>query len=305
MEDVTTGVHDNSFTRILIEELLRGAKKGLTTWELNGQLMRRRVRDDLKYTPRHFPLLDAAGAKPRIELRPLRSSSELHPEHDPHGSHGDITGSELATPSLAETASTLPTEDEDMFFENRILLSINLKDWTIPPSVAEWSGWLRGNAPSNIQSIIARFHRPTHQRAIDKANDAQNPRTWAESVHTFEDPGRKERVDKVIVRSESAFDSHSTLLLVSIPLSLWTFLPDNPAYSFVGLITSRNRLTSRGPSRTNSMSELAKVAVDFDRQHWWYKWLFGLAFFAVISRFVSDIPPPLITVLRTFTSDFE
>lgn len=157
------------------------------------------------------------------------------------------------------------------------------------------------NAPSNIQSIIARFQPPTRQRAVDRANDAQNPRTWAESVHTVEDPGRKERVDKVMIRSESAFDSHSTLLLVSIPLPLWTFLPDNPAYSFVGLITSRNRLTSRGPSRTNSMSELAKVAVDFDRQHWWYKWLFGFAFFAVISGFVSDIPPPLITVLRTLT----
>lgn len=30
MEDVTTGVHNNSFTRILIEELRHGAKECLT-----------------------------------------------------------------------------------------------------------------------------------------------------------------------------------------------------------------------------------------------------------------------------------
>lgn len=101
--------------------------------------MDRRRKNELKYTPRHFSLLGSAGAQSSIELRALRNGSELRLEHDLHGSQGDIIGSELATPSLTETASTLPTEDEDIFFENRILLSINLEDWTIPPSVAEWS----------------------------------------------------------------------------------------------------------------------------------------------------------------------
>lgn len=317
MEDVTTGVHDNSFTRSLIAELRHGAEKGLTTWELNGRLMARRGRNELAFTPRHFPL--GAAAMARIELRPLRSTSRLHPEHDPYGYQGGA-GSDLATPSLSESASTIPTEDEAMFFGNRILLSINLRDWTIPPSVEEWFDWLRKDAPRNIESIGARFQPSTGQRAIDKPTGAQNPRTWAESVPTLEDPFRQRRLENVMVRSESAFDSHSTLLLVSIPLPLWTFLPHNPAYSFVGYITSRNRLPGRQLSRVNSMSELTKVAAEIDRQHWWYKWLLGLAFFAVVSvpwrpslvlslDFVAivaiAVPLPLITMVRHFTYEVE
>lgn len=317
MEDVTTGVHDNSFTQSLITELRDGAKNGLTTWELNGHLMARRGRNELFFTPRHFPLCTTAMA--RIELRPLRSSSKPRPEHDPYGYSGDA-GSELSTPSLIESASTLPTEDDAMFFDNRILLFINLLDWTIPPSPEEWFEWLRQAAPKNIESISARFQPSTGRRGADGPTDARNPRTWAENVPTLEDPGRRHRLHNVLVRSESAFDSHSTLLLVSLPLPLWTFLPHNPAYSFAGYITSRNKLRSRQPSRTNSMSELTKVAAEIDRQHWWYKWLLGLAFFAVVSvpwrpslvlslDFVAivaiAIPLPLISLVRHFTYDSE
>jgi len=225
-----------------------------------------------------------------------------------NGWQGDA-GSELATPSLSESASTFPTQDEAMFFDNRILLSINLRDWIIPPSVEEWSEWLRRGAPKNIESISVRFRRP---RGIGRRTDAQSPRPWAESVPTVEDPLRQHRVDNVIIRSESAFDSQSTLLLVSIPLPLWTFLPHNPAYSFVGYITSRNRLPSRQLNRSNSMSELTKVAAEIDRQHWWYKWFLSLAFFAVVSVpwrpslvaiVAIAIPLPLISLSRMSLSE--
>lgn len=98
----------------------------------------------------------------------------------------------------------------------------------------------------------------------------------------------------------------------SIPLPLWTFLPHNPAYSFVGYITSRNRLPSRQLNRSNSMSELTKVAAEIDRQHWWYKWFLSLAFFAVVSVpwrpslvaiVAIAIPLPLISLSRMSLSE--
>jgi hypothetical protein len=42
------------------------------------------------------------------------------------------------------------------------------------------------------------------------------------------------------VHIEGVYDSFSTLLLVRMPVAMWNLLPDNPAYSFVGFVTSEN-----------------------------------------------------------------
>jgi hypothetical protein len=43
------------------------------------------------------------------------------------------------------------------------------------------------------------------------------------------------------VKVEAIYESFSTLVLLSIPVTLWNLLPDNPAYSFIGFITSSNK----------------------------------------------------------------
>ncbi|KAL2164082.1 hypothetical protein VTH06DRAFT_3296 [Thermothelomyces fergusii] len=48
------------------------------------------------------------------------------------------------------------------------------------------------------------------------------------------------------VKVQGVFKSHSTLLLLSLPVMVWDFLPDDPACSFVAFIRSNNLL---GPQR--------------------------------------------------------
>lgn len=45
---------------------------------------------------------------------------------------------------------------------------------------------------------------------------------------------------KLDVRLESVFRSHSTLVLISIPISGWNLLAERPAYKFVGFVRSGN-----------------------------------------------------------------
>jgi hypothetical protein len=42
------------------------------------------------------------------------------------------------------------------------------------------------------------------------------------------------------IRIEGVYDSLSTLVLLRMPVALWNLLPENPAYSFVAFVTSRN-----------------------------------------------------------------
>ena len=268
MEDVTTGVDNNSFTRILIQELTRGARKNLATWRLYGRLVIRRGKGDLRYTPYHLPFLDADA--PTIELRPFREDHELLEIQ------GNVTPF-LATPGLTDSGSTISTEDETAFMRDRILLSINLKDWTLPPKPSEWLHWLRTGAPDNISAINAVFQP---ERATDTTFTIppQDPGSWTKTLPSLPQPNRREHLEEAIIRTEDAFDSHSTLLVVSVPIALWTYLPPNPAYSFVGFITSRNREPEGALRRTSSMSELKKFAVEINDRHWWYKWYLAVAF---------------------------
>jgi hypothetical protein len=48
------------------------------------------------------------------------------------------------------------------------------------------------------------------------------------------------------VKIEGRYDSFSTLLLVRISVATWNLLPENPAYSFVGFVTSENKACKIG-----------------------------------------------------------
>lgn len=65
-------------------------------------------------------------------------------------------------------------------------------------------------------------------------------------------------VQGITVRLEAAYRSHSTLILVSLPVNVWNHLRDTSAYRFIGFVTSVNLLT-RGPKDWDQYLEAASV----------------------------------------------
>ncbi|KAK4198144.1 pah7 homeobox protein encoded by the pah7 protein [Triangularia verruculosa] len=61
------------------------------------------------------------------------------------------------------------------------------------------------------------------------------------------------------VKVQGVFKSHSTLLLLSLPVMVWDFLPDDPACSFVAFIRSNNLL--RAPKESKPEPTPAEVSV--------------------------------------------
>ena len=53
-------------------------------------------------------------------------------------------------------------------------------------------------------------------------------------------------VTKVDARIESVYKSHSSLVLISVPISTWNLLPERPAYKFVGFIRSHDLAEWKG-----------------------------------------------------------
>jgi hypothetical protein len=51
------------------------------------------------------------------------------------------------------------------------------------------------------------------------------------------------------VKVQGVFKSHSTLLLLSLPVMVWDMLPDDPACSFIAFIRSDNLISSKQPQQ--------------------------------------------------------
>ena len=66
-----------------------------------------------------------------------------------------------------------------------------------------------------------------------------------EAWKTWLSTNAPEEIRSLEVTVETAFLSHSTLVLVSLPISVWNHLPDTSAYRFVGFITSENLLAPK------------------------------------------------------------
>ena len=68
----------------------------------------------------------------------------------------------------------------------------------------------------------------------------------------------KVEVEKVSI--EGSFDSSSTLMLLSMPISVWAHLDGSHGSSFVGFVKSRNLLTDKPKLRTTQLEmEMAKM----------------------------------------------
>ena len=95
-----------------------------------------------------------------------------------------------------------------------VLLAVRLKDTEDIPNLVSWQDWCHDLAPDDVNSV----HALGRMRTRD------------------------------LIKLEAHFLSHSSLLLVSLPIFIWDRLPTHVAFSFVGFIKSANLvLPSRDP----------------------------------------------------------
>ena len=87
--------------------------------------------------------------------------------------------------------------------------------------------------------------------AQDAVHDICQWKNWLTSQTPWD-------VTKVNVRVESVYESHSTMLLVSLPIFAWDSLPSNAAYRFVGFIRSNNLQQPRSSSRLAAKNMLSQ-----------------------------------------------
>ncbi|KAK0622852.1 hypothetical protein B0T14DRAFT_535871 [Immersiella caudata] len=66
------------------------------------------------------------------------------------------------------------------------------------------------------------------------------------------------------VKVQGVFKSHSTLLLLSLPVMVWDLLPDDPACSFIAFIRSNNLI--KGPERVSDSMATAAATVQAREQ---------------------------------------
>ena len=282
IEDKTIGVSDLSFTSNLIEELDLAKKDGIAVWNLHRRMAARRKKNLMRYTPRHVSLSDSVS--PSILLCPMTATQSVYPS-------GSSCSHYNQTSSSAKGTEIIDEEIE----EERILLDIRLKQNTTPLSVDRWARWLMNLVPEEIKSITPLYKRRDPDNST--YSDVSEPNDPVEGFDPsslgnphFPNPNRLEQIAEVYqnqalgevpdedrsvkdlqekffadyIRTEAAFKSDSTLLLVSIPLSLFTFLKPNPAYSKIGIIKSPNLMFKPRLTRTNSVEQaLRSVIADF------------------------------------------
>lgn len=124
--------------------------------------------------------------------------------------------------SLSTTSerTSITLVGNSMTTDCRILISVHLEDPDQIPLVQEWTKWFKKHAPQNIASVEFELEN--------------------------------------FVRLESAYESNSKLLIVSMPLALWNVMPPNPAYSFIAAIRSQNLLVD-GATRSEAVMESTKT----------------------------------------------
>ncbi|KAI9694723.1 MAG: hypothetical protein M1822_000339 [Bathelium mastoideum] len=124
--EVTTGVHDNSFTRNLIEELTPTDTNRLSVVMLHARLLRR-YPDKLKKEPWYTYLGDVAS--PSVEFTPI---------------HNFKKGSKAPTYGIDRSVT-----------EKLVLLAVRLNDAEKIPSRQHWREWVTDLAPKDVASIQA------------------------------------------------------------------------------------------------------------------------------------------------------
>jgi hypothetical protein len=67
------------------------------------------------------------------------------------------------------------------------------------------------------------------------------------------------------IKIEGIYRSFSTLMLLRMPVAIWDLLPENPAYSFVGFVTSYNMMSTLSPGPIYQEEDPKTSATGFGR----------------------------------------
>ena len=230
-ESETAGVCDLSFTSVLVEELQDLGHTPFTVAKLYSRLVTKRPR--LKGTPIHVSLSEHGSNS--ITIPPMPRS--LPPVHYQGGSgNGFVPSGEAA-----------------------MILDENGQLYQTPPASASAS------SPSFA------FPPPTKPEtrvllSVSVAEDiGHDTAQWVHWLTT----GAPSDVTKIDVKVEAIFKSHSTLVLVSIPIIVWTQLPETSAYQFIGFVQSANlhRQSDHEPLERILWSKRKRTYPDLDDSH--------------------------------------
>lgn len=161
------------------------------------------------------------------------------------------------TNKLANVKSASATITEQLHnVDTRVMICARLKASEKLPSPDDWLSYLVDGAPEEIEEMAITLERDVQgnrnpSSVVSSVSDSQSldffdpntvlPPPASSVVGSVAD--RKSRTKRLMrpfrplfIKSENSFSSHSTLLLVSVPILIWNFLPENPAYSFVRFI---------------------------------------------------------------------
>ncbi|KAH7330254.1 hypothetical protein BKA65DRAFT_508996 [Rhexocercosporidium sp. MPI-PUGE-AT-0058] len=108
---------------------------------------------------------------------------------------------------------------------------------------SEFSGNLDtpGGALTDLSSVSSNSSRLVILAIRVKEDVKPSAANWTECIRAF--PDEVEGLESV--RVEAAFPTGSTMLIVSMPISLWLLLPENPAYTFLGFVKGSNFVVPR------------------------------------------------------------
>ena len=139
--------------------------------------------------------------------------------------------------SILEIQARLVTDAKLKHSPIHAVLTAPPESITLRPRSSKTSGTLHLQEPEGTaRAMISVYFSDTVQ---------QDPETWQKWLNTNIPTGVRN------IRLEGIFESGSKLVLFSLPVYEWGYLPENPAYTFVGLITSSNLLVNPTPAPSN------------------------------------------------------
>jgi hypothetical protein len=170
--------------------------------------------------------------------------------------HGDIWTDPSGRPALQRTPTSTPVHC--FLTEVRPHRGIMLAPLPIKPAVP--SGSIHSTSfsntstpPSNSQPSSASHASSATDLSEDLMSSTTNillsirlendyfQEDNMENLWTWREWLRNMPPEAKSVKVEAVYRSASTLVLMSVPIAFWDALPNNPAYSFVGFVTSSNK----------------------------------------------------------------
>lgn len=218
-ETLAEGVTDRSFTHNLMRKIRSFNGQPFTVVQLYERLLKDRKR--LITTPQYAPL--SARERPSIVLAPLRL--ELNAD-------GPDPSTQVSSASVSDETESLASTSQSLMLSSEVSSEVSFESSTS----------IQSSPPEGPRVLLA----------LSLGADAGIPdvESWAHWLST----DIPYEIQGIEIRIEAAYRSHSTSILVSLPVNVWIHLRGTSAYRFIDLVTSTNLLT-HGPKDWEQYSE--------------------------------------------------